>query len=254
MARIENVFITGASSGIGRALAIEAARRGADLVLASRNTESLTEISSFINKHYNKAYWIKCDVCNTDEFRTASDFAREKLGHIGLAILNAGISKPVWFDNLNSNDLRETFETNLFGIVNGLEFLVPIMKKQGGGAIAGVGSLAESRSFPGVGAYTGSKAAVAHILEAARLELRHYGIDIITVKPGFVRTNMTAKNKFFMPFLMDTQPAAKIILDGIEKGKSIVAFPGFMSFISNLGKIVPYQFFDKFAQKWRKSN
>jgi short-subunit dehydrogenase len=125
-----------------------------------------------------------------------------------------------------------------------MEILIPIMKRQGFGTIAGVSSLADARGFPGHAAYSASKSSATFILEAARSELAKFGINVITVKPGFVKSDMTADNKFFMPLLMETDDAAKIIVNGILSGKKRIGFPMPMVFLTYLVKILPSSVFE----------
>ncbi|MBM2813299.1 MAG: oxidoreductase, short chain dehydrogenase [Ignavibacteria bacterium] len=241
---VKTVFITGASRGIGRALALEYAKKGSLIVLSSRNTEDLNKVKSWISSNGGTCHTIHCNVASLDEMREAANQAKKLLGNIDLAILNAGFAESFLFSKSNPESLVKIFEVNVFGLANGLSCLVPIMLEQGGGTIAGVGSLAESRGIPGNAAYCASKSAAGHLLEAARCELAPKNIKVMTIKPGFVRTEMTSGNQFNMPFLIDPDEAAKIIVKGIEKEKRIIAFPLIMSLFSYFGKSVPAALFD----------
>jgi NAD(P)-dependent dehydrogenase (short-subunit alcohol dehydrogenase family) len=260
-----NVFITGASRGIGQALAKEYASLGARMVLAARNVEQLRELCEEINKKPclpggqtlrapGKASYIQCDVTKRDEVSKAAEFAAEMMGTIDIAILNSGTSHKNWASNFDSELFKETIETNLFGVAYGLEFFVPLMLRQGYGKIVGVSSLAGERGFPGSGAYSSSKAAVTRLLESARVDLKKYGIKVITVKPGFIRTDMTAKNEFGMPFLMQPEKAAKIIRRGIEKNKSVIQFPLGTVILTKITRMLPNFLFDAIARKVRPEN
>ena len=114
-----------------------------------------------------------------------------------------------WVKDFNSENFKKVFETNTFGIAHALECLIPIMKKQGYGKIAGVTSLADVRGYPGSSGYSASKAAATRLLESARIELKKFNIRVITVKPGFVKTPMTDKNEFIMPFKIQPERAAR---------------------------------------------
>ncbi len=239
-----NVIITGASRGIGKALAIEYARKRAAILLLARNKGKLNEILKLVIEAGGSGYVMKCDVTKPEDMQRATDFIVWEMGSIDVAVLNAGIGGSGFIDGIKLEDFKKIYETNLFGVIHGLAAIVPVMKKQGYGTIAGISSLAEARGLPGNAAYNSSKAAVSHLLESARLELKRYGIKIITVKPGFISTDMTVRHKFHMPFLMDADNAAKIIIRGIEKGKRIIAFPLPMAFASYLGKIIPSSMFE----------
>lgn len=242
-----NIFITGASQGIGKELAKLYSAKTNNVVLAARNLQALEEIADkFKNK--GNVHIVSCDVSDKIQCKAAYDFAVEKLGHIDMAILNAGISGSESFTDFTSEHFKQIFDINVFGVVHFLELLLPEMLIRQEGTIVGVSSLADSRGMPGSGAYCASKAALSHILEAARAELNRKNIRIVTVRPGFVRTNMTAKNDFKMPFLMDVDKAAEIIYTGIENGKKRIDFPLPTAISSNLGKIIPGAIFDMFAK------
>src|SRR4030095_13642790 len=240
----KKVIIFGASQGIGKALALEYAKHGCSLVLGSRNEAALEEITEEIISKNGKCFYKKCDVSITENVKDFINFSLEKLGTIDLAVINSGIGGPNWMSEFSSEQLIKMFEINTFGIARALEFLIPIMKKQGHGTIAGVTSLADVRGYGGSSSYTSSKAAASILLEAARVELKKENINVITVKPGFVKTAMTDKNEFYMPFIMNTDKAARLIRKGIEKGKSIVQFPFGTVNSTRLIKNVPNWLYD----------
>ncbi|MGA2296212.1 MAG: SDR family NAD(P)-dependent oxidoreductase [FCB group bacterium] len=235
----KRILITGASKGIGKALSLEYAKRSCEILLLARSVDEIEKISAQINNSGASAYFKECDVTKHEEVKAAVDFAVEKMGGVDIAILNAGVSRRQNPDSSFLNDYRFIFETNVFGILNGLNCLLPLMKEQGQGIIAGVSSLSDFRGLNGYGAYNSSKIAVSTILESLRLEHKNSGIRIITIRPGFVRTPMTANNKFYMPFLMDAEVAAKIIINGIERGKKRISFPLTLTFASYLAKTLP---------------
>jgi short-subunit dehydrogenase len=251
MPNFNNVLITGSSRGIGYALAKEFISNGTNLFLIARNIEKLEQLALSENNRVNIIYY-QCDVGDKAALNKAIDRAFLEMGRIDLAILNAGIGIPDSFENYSTETLKQIMDVNFYGIANGLEKLIPLMKQQGGGVIAGTTSLADARGFPGSSAYSVSKAAASHLLEASRIELSGSGIKIVTIKPGFVRTDMTAKNNFFMPFLMDVEKAAKIIISGLERGKSRIYFPLPTVFLTYIVKIVPgwlYEGMFKFRKK-----
>jgi len=248
----KNVIIAGASQGIGKALALEYASNGSDLVLLSRNKSAIESVADDITSLGGKAFFKKCDVTDITQVEESVNYSKKVLGTIDLAILNAGIGIPEWLGNFKSGDFKKVFETNVFGIAHFLEFLIPLMKEQGHGTIAGVSSLADVRGYGGSSSYCASKAAASIFLESARVELKKYNIDVITVKPGFVRTAMTAKNEFYMPFLIEPEKAAKIIRKGIEKKRSIVQFPFGTVMLSRIVKYLPNLIFDPAMRMGRK--
>ncbi|MGK9370077.1 SDR family NAD(P)-dependent oxidoreductase [Melioribacter sp. Ez-97] len=214
----KTVLITGASSGIGKALAESLSLKNCRLVLCSRNIDRLDLSGEKILK-------LKCDVTKKEEVNAAYNAAIEKFGKIDIAILNSGVGHRMNVENYNSQFAEETFSVNQLGMVYWIEKLLPDFLKRREGVIAGVSSLADNRGFSGSGFYCASKAAATIMLEGLRVELKPYSVKVITIKPGFVRTPMTDKNEFKMPFLMKPEKAAKIIVKGIEKEKRIIQFP-----------------------------
>ncbi len=254
MAGDRNIVIFGCSRGIGRALAEEYARRGARLVLLSRDQDAIAELQRAIEAQGGEAWSRNCDVSDAEDVQAAVSYARECLGGIDVAIVNAGVGGPEWMRDFRASEYRRVMETNTFGIANVLEVLIPVMRAQGGGVIAGVTSIAEVRGFPGSAAYCSSKAAASTLLESARVELRDFGIRVLTVRPGFVRTAMTAKNEFFMPFLMSPARAARIIRRGIERRRRIIAFPWPTVLLSRIVRVLPNALYDFAARRARSEN
>lgn len=248
---MKNVFITGASRGIGEALAYEYAEHGYNLVICSRSITELEKISNNINSKGGKCFAFPCDVSKLTDVKRAIEFAKETLGTIDVAILNSGVGFPQWMTSFSSGDFRKVMEVNVFGIAHCLEFLIPIMLQQGYGTIAGVSSMADVRGYTGSSSYVASKAAASILLESARVELQSYNIKVITIRPGFVKTAMTDKNEFHMPLLMQPPKAAKIIRKGIERGKKVIHFPWPIVMSTRLIKIIPNWLFDWGARKAR---
>ncbi len=249
---MKNVIIIGASQGIGEALAYEYASNDSNLVLLSRNEEAITRIAEEIDSKGGKAFYKKCDVSLMEQVKEGINYALGKLSTIDLVIINSGIGIPEWVVDFKSEEFKKTVGTNTFGIAHVLECIIPIMKKQGYGKIAGVTSLADVRGYLGSSSYCASKAAASILLESARVELKQCNIRVITVKPGFVKTAMTDKNKFHMPFLMSTEKAARIIRKGIEKGKSVVQFPIGIVLLTKIAKYAPNWIFDPALRMLRK--
>lgn len=240
----KTVLLTGASSGIGYSVAKLLPKENCSLALISRRKKILDDLAAELKNGGLPINCYKCDVGNSDEVRNIFNQVLNDFGKIDIAILNAGASSRADVINYSSSTAREIFEANTFGIINCVEQLLPDFIKRKEGMIVGVSSLAESRGFPKSGFYNASKAAATLLLESLRIELKPFNIKVITVKPGFVRTPMTDKNEFQMPFLMDVDKAAKIILNGIKKEKSIIQFPLTTVIGSKLVKIMPNWLFD----------
>ncbi len=252
---MKKVYISGASFGIGKALAFKYAGSGAEVFITARSTDELEKICDEINSSGGKAHYMKCDVAVRQQVLEAADSAKEKMGKIDLAVLNAGRGGNFGLDEIDAETFENMFAVNTFGILYGLEAFFKIMKEQGGGTIAGVGSMADARGFPESAPYCSSKIAAAHLLEAARIEYRPYGINVITVKPGFVKTRMTAKNDFTMPLLMEPEKFAEKMYKFLEKRKSRIYYPRRMAFLTWLVKSLPstvYEFMAGRRYKIRK--
>jgi len=245
------VWLTGASSGIGEALAYELARRGARVALTARRRELLEEIVRTIKDSGGEAHSFPGDVLNLEEMKRVVDSIETGMGPIDLAIPNAGshiFSKPEQFD---SAEYLSIMQLNFGGVLHCLEAVIPRMLLRGGGYLAPVASLAGYRGLPRAAAYGASKSALIHFLESIRFHLQPKGISISVVNPGFVKTPLTDKNDFFMPFLVSSEKAAKIICDGIERGKRTIAFPFPFSWIVGLGKFLPAPVYEKIVnQLW----
>lgn len=244
MSKFKNVVIFGVSQGIGKALAMEYSSLSSSIVMLSKNEAQLNSLCKELNKS-NKNVWAqKCDITDYDEVLAGIKFAEEKLGKIDLVIINSGVGGPNWMNKFNSKQFKETFEVNTFGIAHVLEAVLPVLRNQGYGTIAGITSLADVRGYGGSSSYSASKAAASILLEGARVELKKENIMVITIRPGFVKTAMTDKNEFKMPLLMQPDKAAKIIRKGIDAGRSIVQFPLPIVMSTRLIKILPNWLFD----------
>jgi short-subunit dehydrogenase len=245
----KTVLLTGASSGIGYSLAKLLPKENCSIALLSRRENILTNLANELKISGVQVKAYKCDVGKIDEVRNTLDQVKKDFGKIDIAILNAGASSRADVRKFSSSTAKEIFEANTFGIINCIEQLLPDFINRKEGMIVGVSSLAESRGFPKSGFYNASKAAATLLLESLRVELKPHNIKVVIVKPGFVKTPMTDKNEFQMPFLMDVDKAAKIILNGIKKEKSIIQFPLPIVIGSKIIKYMPDWLFDFIMSK-----
>ncbi len=244
----KNVLLVGASSGIGLELAKQLLKEDCNLSLLARRKELIDEQLSNVKDIKRKIISIKCDVTLKEEVKIAVAEAKYLLGNIDVLIYNSGISTPQSIKNFNNLKSEEVFNVNVNGFLNFVAEIIPFMIENSNGYIIGVSSLADGRGFPRNGVYSASKAAISILLESLRIELKKYGIKVITIKPGFVKTPMTDKNNFKMPFLMSSEKAAKLIIAGIKKEKQIIQFPLPTVLGAKLLKLIPNRVFDILAQ------
>ena len=234
--------ITGASSGIGLALARELAKRGYALALLARRTELLEQLAGELPR----AVAIGCDVTDAPSVRDAVRRAEGELGGpFDLAVANAGVSIPGHAQQFKLDDAEQIIRVNVLGMMYLFDAVIPSMVERRSGRFVGVASLAGLRGLPVAGAYSASKAAMQAFLEAARIELVPHGVGVTIVNPGFVATPMTEKNRFRMPFLMQPERSATIIADGIERGKRVIEFPRPTSLLMRVMRFVPDALYDR---------
>lgn len=239
-------IITGASTGIGHALAHELAKRGYDLALLARRADLLEGLASELRARGKRAVAISCDVVDAGAVREAVQRAQTELGGtFDLAIANAGVSIPSHATRFKLDDAEQMIRVNVLGLMYLYDAVIPSMVEQGSGRFVGVASIAGLRGLPTSGPYSASKAAVQAFLEAARIELKPYGVGVTIVNPGFVATPMTEKNRFRMPFLMQPDAAAVVIANGLERGSRVVEFPLPMSLLMRFVRYLPDALYER---------
>ena len=239
---MKRAIITGASSGIGLALARELSNRGWAVALLARRTGLLDEAVTAIG---TKATSVTCDVTDSASVVAAVRRAEENVGgRFDLAIANAGIGYPTHAATFDAEKAADIIRVNVIGTMNLFAAVIPSMIERRSGRFAGVASLAGHRGLPTASVYSSSKAAMHAFLEASRVELAQYGVGVTTVNPGFIETAMTSKNRFRMPFLWKVERAARVIADGLERGKRVVEFPLPMSIATRAMRHVPDAVYD----------
>ena len=243
------VMVTGASSGIGRGVAVELARRGARLGLLARRTDTLQEIVSEIEALGGQALAFPGDVQDENAVRGAADRFREKFGVIDVLIANAGIGSTNDAAELRASEVAGVIHVNVIGVANSVAAVVPEMVTKGQGQLVVISSLAAYRGLPKSAAYCASKAAVSAFFESLRLDLQPRGIDVTIIHPGFIKTPLTAGRHAQMPFLMELEVAVEKILRAIEKKKKSYAFPWQLASIVRAGMIMPISMYDWIARR-----
>ena len=245
------VFITGASSGIGAALAAHYGKRGATLGLLSRREAALRETGKSSGAPF-EAY--PCDVRDAAAVSAAAAHFMATHGVPDLVIADAGISYGTLTED--AEDVRtfaEILEVNVMGMVHAFHPFVAPMRSRGSGSLAGIASVAGYRGLAGVGAYSASKAAAINYLEALRVELHGTGVRVTTVCPGYVASPMTEKNPYPMPFIIGAEDAARRIARVIDARRSFAVIPWPMAIVARILAHIPNPVFDRlFARAGRK--
>jgi short-subunit dehydrogenase len=243
------VFITGASSGIGRALAVELGRKGASVGLLARRAETLLEIAKEVEEAGGNALALPADVRDAEAVRVAADRLREKFGRVDVLVANAGVGVTTDAKNLEAKEVADVIGINVLGAVNSVTAVLPEMIEQGSGQLVAISSLAAYRGLPKSGAYCASKAALSAFFESLRVDLRESGVGVTIIHPGFIKTPLTAGRHAQMPYLMELDDAIKKIIRAIETGKKSYAFPWQLATISRLGMLLPPNLYDRIIAK-----
>ena len=219
-----SILITGASSGIGAALAKAYAADGVTLALSGRNRQRLDAVAAACRE---KGAEVAADTIDVTERAAMTGWvtATDDAAPLGLVIANAGISAQTGGAGDDGEQVRDIFAVNVAGVLNTVLPVIPRMRHRGRGQIALMSSIAGFRGLPGAPAYSASKAAVKVYGEALRGRLAADGVGVSVVCPGYVRSRMTADNEFPMPFLMDAERAAAIVKRGLGRGKARICFP-----------------------------
>ena len=247
-------FITGASSGLGQALALRYTQAGYALALLARRTD---EIQRWADLHNLPAQGYKiyyADVADVTSIVAAGEAVIAAQGLPDVVIANAGISVGV--DTAYREDIDEmarTFATNNIGMCATFQPFVRPMRERKSGRLVGIASVAAIRGLPGHGAYCASKAAVVSYCESLRGELHNSGVKVVTILPGYIATPLTSKNRYPMPFLMQPEAFAQQAWAAIERGVSYKVIPWQMGVIAKLLRVLPNALFDRaFARQPRK--
>ncbi len=250
----ESVIITGASEGIGRAMALEFAKRGFSLGLIARRLELLQSLEKECLALGSPIVKIEAvDVTDEVNFEQALNRLDEALFGAEIFVANAGIIGKSSNRSDSWIQAKKTLTVNVLAAVHGLEVMKHKMLNRGHGILSGVGSVAGARGLPTSGPYSSSKAALNTYLESMRIDLKHLGIAVVTIAPGFVDTAMTKKNNFTMPFMISAEKAAKIYVDGLLAKKAWIVAPRVYGFIYSLTRMTPRCLYDYVAGRAYKS-
>ena len=243
------IWITGGSSGIGKALAYKFANEGWQVALSARREELLNEIS----KSNNNIHSFPLDVLDVEKCKEVFNKILSKFENIDIAVFSTGIHDPNSEKKLNLESIRKIMETNFFGTINSINSVYNYFKEKKSGHISIVSSVAGYRGLPIAGAYCASKSALISYAESLYFDMKRFNVRVTVINPGFIKTPMTDQNPFPMPMIESAEFAAEEMFKGLTKSKSFeIHFPKKFTFIMKILKIMPNWLYLKLIKKGMK--
>jgi len=244
-----NIWITGASAGIGRATARNYVAQGHTVFGSARSAQKLDSLASECNHAPGTFHPLVADVTDVKGMQDAYEQIKKLAGIPDLVILNAGTFYATPASTFSMQSHRDIMEVNYFGVLNGFDLILPDFIQRQRGQIAIVSSLAGYRGLPPGSAYGASKAGLINFCETVQPELEQFGVDIRLINPGFVKTPLTDKNEFPMPFLITADQAAQRIIKGLASGKFEITFPRPFAFLMKVLRLLPNAIYLKLTAK-----
>ncbi len=244
-------FVTGASSGLGRASARLLASHGTRVVLAARRAVELDDEVRAIRARGGQAEACVLDVADTAAVRRAVAAWDRRTGGLDLVLANAGIGRARPVQTLEWDELESVFAVNTTGAIATLWSGMGPMLERGRGTLAAVSSVAGMRGLPGSGSYSASKAALSTFLETMRADLAQTGVRVLDIRPGFVRTPMTDGAAHAMPFLLEVEDAARRCVRALERGRPLTVFPFGMNVAMTVVRHLPDAIWRRLAPRLR---
>jgi len=243
------IWITGGSSGIGKALAYKFANEGWQVALSARREELLNEIS----KSNNNIHSFPLDVLDVEKCKEVFNKILSKFENIDIAVFSTGIHDPKSEKKLDIENIRKIMETNFFGTINSINSVYNYFKERKSGHISIVSSVAGYRGLPIAGAYCASKSALISYAESLYFDMKRFNVRVTVVNPGFIKTPMTDQNPFPMPMIVSAEFAADEMFKGLTKSNSFeIHFPKKFTFIMKILKIMPNWLYLKLIKKGMK--
>ena len=249
---MRTIFITGASSGLGRGLSLHFAREGATVYAAARRKDELSKLAAEASGGSGSIIPVPLDVQDSEALVRAIHRAEEEAGGaLDLVIANAGIGQPTPARKMDWQLVRRIMDVNVTAACVTIAAALPKMIARNAGHVVAVSSLAAFRGMPGNASYCASKAALHIWMESVRIDLRATKVRATTIYPGFVKTEMTAKNKYPMPFLMELDAAVKVMARGLARGAKTISFPLPMSAVTRTLGAIPGVLYEPLAGRMR---
>lgn len=240
-------LITGASSGIGRGLALRMAAAGETVVVMARRQALLDTLVDEIRAAGGRAVAVAADVTRPDEVMAAVSHVEARLGAIDRLVANAGGGRPVDARRFTAGPVDEALRLNVLGVAHCVEAVLPAMLERRSGHLVVTSSLAGYRGLPSAAAYGAAKAGVTHMMESLRIELHDSGIDVTVILPGFVRTKARKKGKA-KPFSIEADDAARRMQQAIERRAAYVAFPASLRLAVAIARVLPAGLYDRLVR------
>jgi NAD(P)-dependent dehydrogenase (short-subunit alcohol dehydrogenase family) len=244
------IWITGASTGIGRAVALELAARGATIIASARSHNGLTLLAT--DSGTGRIHPLPLDVTDRQATLAAAQAIQKQFGGLDIAFFNAGTCEYVDVARFDSAMFERVLQTNFLSMVYGIEAVLPLLRQSKHPHLVGMSSTVAYGGLPRAEAYGASKAAIKHMLESLRIDLRQEHIPVSIVCPGFVKTPLTEKNDFPMPFAVSTERAARSIADGIAAQRHEIHFPKRFSLPFKLLTLLPSRLYTALCSKMVK--
>ncbi|NDF12488.1 MAG: SDR family NAD(P)-dependent oxidoreductase [Proteobacteria bacterium] len=243
----KNIWLIGASEGIGRALAIKMAGEGANVAVSARSKDRLVSLVSEMPKGKHLA--VAVDATKNESVLAGFEEIKSAWGHIDAVIYASGVYTPMSVKQMDLKACEQTLDVNFTGSMRLLNVILPHFLSRNAGSIVLVGSVAGFRGLPNSLAYGASKAAMIHMVETIKMDLADTNIDVHIVNPGFVKTRLTDKNEFKMPFIITAEKAADIILKGLKRDAFEIHFPKAFTMWFKLLKLLPSSLYCKIVSK-----
>jgi len=245
------VVISGASSGLGLALAQHYLQQGAQLAVYARRADLLQSLHELFP---DQVHSYPLDVRDATALQSAANHFMENVGIPDIVIANAGVSRGTLTEYVEDVDVfQQVMDINVLGVVKTFQPYLNAMRKQNTGTLVGISSVAGFRGIPGSEAYSASKAALISYLESLRVELHFSNLNVVTICPGFIETPMTEINPYSMPFILPADVAARRIAKVIKARKSFAVVPWQMGLVGGLLKMMPNWLYDwSFSKAKRK--
>jgi len=243
------IWITGASSGIGKALAIKFAKKGWKVAISARRENLLNEIA----KTYNDIFPYPLDVTDSKKCELVFNSIKEKFKNVDISVFSTGIHDPKSEKSLDLNKVRQIMEVNFFGTINSVNAVYKYYKERKSGQISIVSSVAGYRGLPAGGAYCASKSALTSFTESLNFDMKRKNVRVSLISPGFIKTPMTDQNDFPMPMIKTPEFAAEEIYNGLVKKNAFeIHFPKSFTFIMKILQILPNWAYFKLVEKGMK--